>query len=57
MHITTALARFPHRKVILVGDLNLDLDSLETERDMEIANILATSDLLYMHRHFTLPGK
>ena len=31
-HITTALARFPpRRKVILVGDLNLDLDSCESE--------------------------
>ena len=52
IHITTALAPFPHREVILVGDLNFDLDSIETERDMEIANILATSELLDMHCHF-----
>ena len=57
MHITTALARFPRRKVILVGDLNLDLGSIETERDMEIADILATSVLLDMHRHFKSPGR
>ena len=58
MHIATALARFPtNRKVILVEDLNLDLNSIETERDMEIANILATSGLLDMHRHFKLAGR
>ena len=57
MHVTTALARFPRRKVILVGDLNLDLGSIETERDMEIADILATSRLLDMHRHFKSPGR
>ena len=33
-HIASALARFPSRKVILVGDLNLNLDSTETDRDM-----------------------
>ena len=58
MHITTALARFPKtRKAILVGDLNLGLGSIETERDMEIANILATSGLLDMHRHFKSAGR
>ena len=60
MHITTALVRFPNnRKVILVGDLNLnlDLDSIETERDMKIANILATSGLLDMHCHFKSAGR
>ena len=57
VHIATALARFPSRKVILVGDLNLDLDSLETDRDMEIADILATSGLLDMHRHFKSAGR
>ena len=51
VHIAAALARFPSRKVILVGDLNLDLDSIETERDVEIANILAASGLLDMHHH------
>ena len=43
--------------MILVGDLNLDLDSLETDRDMEIADILATSGLLDMHRHFKSHGR
>ena len=57
MHITTALARFPRWKVILVGDLNLDLDSIESERDMQIADILATSGLLDMHRHFKSAGR
>ena len=57
MHITTALARFPHWKVILVGDLNLDLGSIESERDMQIANILATSGLLDMHCHFKSAGR
>ena len=57
MHITTALARFPRRKVILVGDLNLDLESIETERDMEIADILAISGLLDIHRHFKSAGR
>ena len=57
MHITTALARFPNQKVVIVGDLNLDLGSIETERDMEIADILATSELLYIHRHFKLAGR
>ena len=42
-HIASALARFPSRKVILVGDLNLGLDSLKTTRDVEIADVLATS--------------
>ena len=57
VHIKAALARFPSWKVILVGDLNLDLGSMETERNMEIADILATSGLLEMHRHFKLKGK
>ena len=57
IHITTVLARFPRRKVILVGDLNLDLDSCESARDMQIADILATSGLLNMHRHFKSPGR
>ena len=52
VHIATALARFPSWKVILVGDLNLDLDSIETDRDIEIADILANSGLLDMHHHF-----
>ena len=56
-HIASALARFPSRKVILVGDLNLNLDSLETDRDVEIADCLATSGLIDMHRHFKLEGK
>ena len=56
-HIASALARFPRRKVILVGDLNLNLDSLETDRDMEIADCLATSGLIDMHRHFKLESK
>ena len=41
VHIAAALARFPSRKVILVGDLNLNLGSIETDRDMKIANIFA----------------
>ena len=56
IHITTALGRFPNQKVILMGDLNLDLDlnlnSIEKDRDMEIADVLATSRLLNIHRHF-----
>ena len=39
VHIAAALGRFPSRKVILVGDLNLDLDALVSERDWKIANI------------------
>ena len=54
MHITTALSRFPNWKVILVGDLNLDLDSILADRNMQIADILATSGLLDMHHHFKL---
>ena len=57
MHITTTLAHCPHRKVILVGDLNFNLDSIEMERDMEIANILANSELLDIHCHFKLAGR
>ena len=57
VHIAAALARFPSRKVILVGDLNLDLDSLESERDREIADTLASSGLLDMHRHFKLKDR
>ena len=57
MNITTALARFPRRKMTLVGDLNLDLDSIESERDMQIADILATSGLLDMHRHIKSAGR
>ena len=52
MHITTTLACFSRRKVILVGDLNLDFGSIKLERDMLIADILVTSGLLDMHRHF-----
>ena len=43
--------------MILVGDLNLDLASIELERDMQIADILATSGLMDMHRHFKSPGR
>ena len=57
VYIAAALARFPSRKVILVGDLNLVLDSLETERNMEIADIMATLGLLDMHRHFKPHGR
>ena len=57
VHIAAALGRFPSRKVILVGDLNLDLDALVLERDREIANVLASSGLLDMHRHFKSKGR
>ena len=57
IHITAALGRFPHRKVILVGDLNLDLDSLETDRDVSIADILVASGLLDMNHHFKSIGR
>ena len=42
----------------LVGDLNLnlDLDSFETDRDMEMADILEASGLLDMHQHFKSAG-
>ena len=53
VHITAALDRFPQRrKVILVGDLNIDLDSPESERDMEIAQLIADAGLRDMHQHF-----
>ena len=57
-HIAAALARFPSRKVILVGDLNLDLDlnSIEMDRDVEIADILAASGFLDMNHHFKSIG-
>ena len=58
MHIAAALRRFSRqRKVILVGDFNLDLDSIESDRDMEIANTLADSGLLDMHHHFKSDGR
>ena len=57
VHIAAALGHFPDRKVILVGDLNLDLDSIETDRDVEIANILIDSGLLDMYHHFKLSGR
>ena len=57
MHITAALSRFPHPKMILVGDLNLDLDSIKTDRDTEIADILAISGLLDMHCNFKSAGR
>ena len=41
VHIAAALGRFPNQKVILVGGLNLDLNSIETESDIEVADILA----------------
>ena len=54
VYIAAALGRFSRqRKVILVGDLNLNLDYVESESDMEIAQLLASSGLLDMHRHFT----
>ena len=40
-----------------MGGVNLDLGSIELERDTEIANILATSRLLDMHYHFKLTGR
>ena len=53
IYIAAALGRFSRRrKVILVGNLNLNLDSIESTRDMEIANILADSGLLDMYHHF-----
>ena len=54
IHIAAALDRFSHQKVILVGDLNLNLDSIESDQDVEIANVLADSGLLDMHHHFKL---
>ena len=54
MHITTVLSHLPHRKEIIVGDLNLDLGSIESNKNMQIADILATSELLNIHRHFKL---
>ena len=57
IHIAAALGRFSNQKVILVGDLNLDLDSIESDWDMEIANILADSGLLDMHHHFKTHGR
>ena len=53
IHIAAALGRFSgQRKVILVGDLNLNLDSIESTQDMEIANVLADSRSLDMHHYF-----
>ena len=53
VHIAAALDRFQRRKnVILVGDLNIDLHSPESERDMEIAQLLTDSGLCDMHYHF-----
>ena len=57
VHIAEALGHFQDRNVILVGDLNLDFDSIETDRDMEIANILVDSGLLDMYHHFKLRGR
>ena len=57
VHIAAALGCFSNRKVILVRDLNLALDSLETDRGMEIANILVASALLYMYHHFKSIGR
>ena len=55
VYITAVLGCFsPHQKMILVGNLNLSLDSLETDRDIEIANILIDSRLLDINRHFKL---
>ena len=54
VHVVAVLGHFPYWKVILVGDLNLDLDSIETKRDMEIANMLANSGLFDMHYYFKL---
>ena len=34
IHIITALGRSPHRKVILGGELNLNLNSVGLDRDM-----------------------
>ena len=58
IHIAAALGRFSRRrKVILVGDLNLNLNSIESARDMEIAKVLADAGLLDMHHHFKLIGR
>ena len=54
VHVTAALDRFASRRrqVILVGDLNINLDSPESERDVEIAQLLANAGLRDMHHHF-----
>ena len=57
VHIAAALGYFPQRKVILLGDLDLDLNSIETDRDMDITDTLAESRLLDMHHHFKLRRK
>ena len=55
IHIAAPLDRFcRQRKVKLVGDLNLNLDSNELARDLEVVNVLADSRLLDMHHHFKL---
>ena len=53
VHITAALDRFASRRrqVILVGDLNINLDSRESERDV-IAQLLADAGLRDMHHSF-----
>ena len=53
IQIAAALDRFSRRrKVVLVGDLNLNLDSVESDWNMEIAKVLADVRLLNMHHHF-----
>ena len=56
VHIAAALGCFPNRKVILIGNFNLNLDSIEMDRDMEIANTLVDSGLLDMYHHFKSIG-
>ena len=57
VRIAVALGCFPNRKVIPEGDLNFNLDLLETDRDRVIADILVASGLLDMYQHFKLRRK
>jgi hypothetical protein len=53
VHIAATLDRFSRRRnVILVGDLNIELNAPESERDIGIAQLLADASLCNMYHHF-----
>lgn len=55
VHITAALDSFAScqkQKLILVGDLSINIDSLESALELEIAQLLAEHSLCDVHCHF-----
>ena len=53
-YLEQALERFPTGNPVVLGDLNVNLESPRDEREMEIVDLLCTSGLQDMMSHFKL---